>query len=261
MKLRSESFTLAASETPIAFVLPATHAITISNADSPLLRLPQELKDRIYQFVYGGKNIHVVNTSRPTSMRLSTFEYFDHRRNGAPIASLGTCRQMYHDAKGVFYSANVFHIRYHVKPVLDLFIQHLDCVSYRVLAVRDMDLEVRITNRKEERQWDNGFCALAESVKNLRDISIDVRIPDYANEKYRLECQGRMGPAYRQEPFLVGLLELKKLPLKTFSLSVYVLDDVPTDSPTWRAVKIREWVQPVKGEWVQHVKGAVLGSD
>ena len=178
-------------------------------------------------------------------MHLSTFEYFHHRKTGVSIASLGTCRQMYHDAKGVFYSANVFRIRIHAKR-LDLFIQHLDCVSYRVLAVRNMDLQVIVSDRKEERQWDNGFCALAKSVKNLRDISIDVGISVYANEVYRLECKGRMRPASCKEPFLVGLLELKKLPLKTFSLSVYGQDHL-----TWSAVQEREWAQ--------QVKGAVLG--
>ena len=157
---------------------------------------------------------------------------------------------MYHDAKGVFWSANVFKIRGHTKPLLSLFIRHLDCVSYRVLAVRNMDLRVRVSNRKEERQWDNGFCALAESVKNLREISI------YVDKAYQLWWKPRLAPAYRKEPFLPGLLEFKKLQLKTFSLVLKEHSESCSEvgkEYLWTAVQQREWEQ--------YVKGAVLGLD
>ena len=156
---------------------------------------------------------------------------------------------MYHDAKGVFYSANVFQIGFYTNRLLSLFVRQLDCVSYRVLAVRNMDLRVVVSNRKEERQWDNGFCALAESVKNLRDISI------FVDENYEFGCTRQLAPACREEPFPLGLLELKKLPLKTFSLSVQgqEVDNVRKDRLTWTSIQ--------KREWVQYVKGVVLGSD
>lgn len=164
------------------------------------------------------------------------------------MASLRTCRQLYHDAKDAFYSANVFHVNYDPKP-LGVFLRHLDCVSHRALVVRNLDLKVSISSRHEEREWDNGFVALAETLKNVRHISISI----YVDECYRF---GPESLAYRTVPFLPGLLEWKKLPLKLFTLLVYGQfgeSGGGTNRDVWTAVQ--------KREWVQYVKGAILGLD
>ena len=174
----------------------------------------------------------------------------DHRRRSSvPMAALRTCRQIYHDAKDAFYSANIFRFSCDPEP-FGVFLRHLDCVSHSALVVRNMDLHVLISRRYQERGWDNGFCALAENLKSVRHISVSIYVD---------ECYGFGNPeslAYRKKPFLPGLLEFKKLPLKFFTLHVdgqLGKSRGGTNRYIWTAVQ--------KREWVQYVKGTVLGSD
>ena len=180
------------------------------------------------------------------------FDDIDHRRQfSVPMASLRTCRQIYHDAKDAFYSANVFQIDYDSKP-LGVFLRYLDCVSHRALVVRKMDLDVFISSRRQQREWDNGFCALAESLKNVRHMSISI----YVDGCYGFLNTRPESLAYRKVPFLPGLLEWKKLPLKIFTLLVdghLGKGQGETNKYIWTAVQ--------KREWVQYVKGAVMGLD
>ena len=227
------------------------YSSTISNAECPLLRLPQELKDRIYHLVYGGVVIRVDRNNHGDSIQMRVLDdtYLDRRQSSVPKASLRACRQIYHDAKDAFYSCNEFEV---ICPQpLGFFIEHLEYVSHRALAVRNIYLRVLVCSRNQERECENGFRALAESLKNVRHISIDIS----GDERCGFACTRRLGPFYREKRFLLGLLELKKLPLMTFSLSVYGQgeDDVHKDNLTEIDVQ--------KREWVQYMKGAILGSD
>ena len=184
-------------------------------------------------------------------MRMRPFDDIDHcRQLSNPLASLRTCRQIYHDAKDAFYSANMFMVR-RPEP-LGVFLRHVDCVSHRALVVRKMDLHAFISSRRQEREWDNGFCALAESLKNVRHMSISI----YVNGWYGFGNTRPESLAYRKVPFLPGLLEWKKLPLKIFTLLVGGHLGGGQGEPNkyiWTAVQ--------KREWVQYVKGAVMGLD
>ena len=202
--------------------------------------------------MYGGNLIHVDRNGRRDSiqMRVLGNTYHDRRQSNVLEASSRTCRQIYQDAKDAFYSTNGFQI---ICPQpLGVFIHHLDHVSHRALAVRNMHLRIVVYGRNEERQCDKGFRALVESLKNVRHISIFICVKD--NYSSRSSPLGTL--AYRKEPFLPGLLAFKKLPLKTFTL------DLELHSETfWKEGKRYLWTAVQEREWVHYVKDAVLGLD
>lgn len=138
------------------------------------------------------------------------------RAKGLPVASLGACRQIYHEAKDVLYSAGDFTLDY---PQLARgFIRRLDDVNNCVLAMRSVHLQVFVYDRNSEREWDNIFRVLAESWKNLRHIHIYVDEHIW-NGDYSYFSRRKI-PAQGKKPFLQGLLEFKVLPLTMFELVV-----------------------------------------
>ena len=147
------------------------------------------------------------------------------------------------------FSANRFHI---IAPKLvGLFIRRLDDVNHRSLAVRSVLLDVYVSSKNDEREWDNTFCALAEALKNLRHIKIDINEQIWSGY-YWTRCIRRHSPAHEKAPFLRGLLELKKLPLKAVELVVSE-KIFKGEVPLWTAVQ--------KRDWAQKMKRAILGSD
>ena len=242
----------------------SSYSSTVSNASSPLLRLPQELKDRIYQFVYGGFYVRVAEDYSCVGLDLAprmaafreicyhevgrwTYKGFEH----LPVASLGTCRQLYHEAKNVLYSANRLSLS--DPKLVNTFIRRLDNLNHRSLAMRSVYLVVYVHNKNREREWDNTFRVLAESFKNLRHIRIMVEQRIWNG--YQDYSHRRRSPAQGNMPFLQGLLELKKLPLKTVDL--VVTKDMRYGSLRGDAYN---WTDAQKREWERHMEGAILGS-
>ena len=220
------------------------------------------LKDRIYYFVYGGFCIHAIRSIDvhdghcvPTiglkgclsTTTQNEIHAFVPRPNTVSFASLCTCRQLYLEARNVLYSVNTFTVG--CPKALGLFIRCLD-ISHHSLAVRDLRLTVNVDNRNEEREWDNTFQVLAENLENLRHIRIIVneRIWDRYYPVYR-----RHIPASGKGSFLRGLLELKKLPLKTIEL-------VMTETYYSSSPSKYFWTNDQKREWAQSMKSAILGS-
>lgn len=239
----------------------SSHSSTVRNASSPLLRIPQELKDRIYQFVYGGFYIRVLDDNpcfgADPIPYMAPFKKFGYHGVGRctydgmehlPVASLGTCRQLYHEAKNVLYSANEFSV---AQPkMVNILIRHLDSLNHRSLAVRSVYLHAIVYNTKNEREWDNTFRVLAEGLKNLRHIRIFVG--EYIWNGYHTR---RQSPAQGKRPFLQGLLELKKLPLKTIKL---IMNN--DGGAGGRRGDAYDWTDAQKREWAQKMEGAILGS-
>lgn len=163
---------------------------------------------------------------------------------------------MYHDVKNLLYSANTF--EFSDAHLIGPFILRLDEVNHRSLAVRSVHLlNVYVSNRNEERRWNNGFCALAEKLKNLRHIRIVVDERIWTD---RWAITRRQSPAHGKAPFLGSLLELKKLPLKTVELTV--TERRLTDR--WGRIVHENgytWTVAQKREWAQKMKLAILGSD
>ncbi|KAL9076195.1 MAG: hypothetical protein Q9161_001242 [Pseudevernia consocians] len=237
----------------------------MSNASSPLLSLPQELKDRIYHFAYGGFDIDVCFSlpyEENTTIRLFAckdddipiFRIGSHgSEKWLPVASLGTCRQMYHDANNVFYSANNF--KFNRPKMIHRFLRRLDHANHGNLALRSVQLKFCVTKTNEEREWDNAFRALAEDCRNLRSIHVEIDERIWDDWIWNWNCSRRHSPSYGKRPFLQGLLELKRLPLKTLEL---VMTERTNNSPPRESQFV--WTTAQKREWAQSMTSAILGS-
>lgn len=156
---------------------------------------------------------------------------------------------MYHDARSVLYSVNTFSS--FDRSLIFPFLKHLKDVVHCNLALRSIHINVFVRDAADERKSNHTFCALADNLKNLRDIQIDVD-EDIWDRRY--VSTRRHSPAYGTRPFLQGLLELKKLPLKRVELVV---------AETIWACKGRGneyvWTTAQKQEWAQKMRRAILG--
>ena len=202
--------------------------------------------------MYGVFSIRVTGTGYPfKSFRLNAFirtptdrQYLSAIK--LPIASLTVCRQIYHEARNVFFSANTFDV---VEPrPFRLFLQRIDVVSYRSFALRSLHLQICVYDRNDERVWDNTFCEMAEVLTNLQHLHIDLKERSFYYDYWR---SSRLTPRIRKSsPFLQGLRELRKLPLKTLEIVV---------GHSVNSVYI--WPADQKQAWVQSMKSAILGTD
>ena len=234
----------------------------ISNASSSLLRLPPELKDRIYYFVHAKWCIHVDyhrhQNLHHERIRLGTClrahcdnPYYYLPEVMLPVPFLRTCRQMYHEARNVFYTANVFRIG---DPKLGgLFLQR---ISDYGLALRSVHLNICVAKRNDERQWDNTLHELAENIKTVQHLYIDVKghLWNGHGEPNSL----RTNPSLGKRPFLKGLLALKKLPLKTFEICV------DAGHPRFHHLVLPgdyTWTPEQMQAWAQSIQSAVLGKE
>ena len=283
MKLRSDS-RMQAAKTVIPLLLPDTHAVYVraglllwhvelitvlasylSNASSTLLRLPQELKDRIYHFVYAGYCIHVAYHPHQklhgnrillsTCLRMHCDDPCCYQlKVELSVGFLRTCRQAYHEARNVFYTANIYKFD---EPTLGrTFLQRISDYN---LILRSVHLTIRVSKRSDERQWDNTLHELAENFNTVQNLFIDVLQGLWVEGNYDYNyTRQRYSPALGKRPFLKGLLELKKLPLKTFEIGVDIW------SP--RLHHLAEagdysWTPDQKRAWARSIKSAVLGKD
>lgn len=168
-----------------------------------------------------------------------------------PIASLGTCRQLYHEAKNVLYSANDFVLSN--PKIVGLFLRRLDDFNNRSLAMRSVDLHIFIPSISREREWNHTIRVMADRLKNLRHIRICISEHFWTGFEYH--PSRRQSPAQGKRAFLPGLLELKKLPLKTIKL--FLKDD-------GLGLRMRggayTWTDDQKREWVRKMEAAILGS-
>lgn len=191
-------------------------------------------------------SIKLVACNDPTPHAVSLY---NSREKLQPlVASLKTCRQIYHEARNVFYSANTFEIST-VKEIGG-FLRCLDTFSNRSLAIRRLHITMSVFNKIDERYWDNGLHALAEGLKNLRHVHIRVR-----ERIWSVSYPRRQSPAVGKAPFLQGLLELKKLSLKTIEIIVelYEIRSVRDNRYIWTGAQ--------KQAWAQSMESGILGTD
>ena len=147
-----------------------------------------------------------------------------------PVAFHRTCRQAYHEARNAFYTTNIF--RLHDPRVGRLFLQRISDYS---LTLRSVHLNICINTRGDEHQWDHTLHQLAEDFKTVQNLYIDL-------EEH---------PRNMRRTFLKGLLELKKLPLKTFEICTNVYN--PHDYPPSLLDQERAWARSMES--------AVLGKE
>ena len=221
------------------------------------------MKDRIYYFLYGGSYIHAEYHDRYQKFRskrihLVACDKF-HCNNvycslptlKLPLAFLRTCRQVYHEARNAIYTANIFEIG--KARVGGLFLQRISNYS---LTLRSVHLNIRVSTRDVERQWDNTLLELATNCKTLQNLYMDIKDNlrndlDYKTLQY--------GPAVGKRAFLRGLLQLKKLPLKT--LEIWVDEGHPHHHHPLVKVNDYSWMLDQRREWAQSMKSAILGKD
>lgn len=167
------------------------------------------------------------------------------------VGFLRTCRQAYHEARNVFYTANIFRIGDPIRG--RTFLQRISDYN---LVLRSIHLTIHIFMRNDERQWNSTLHQLAENFKTVQNLYIDIEQDLWSDEAdYHT---GRYSPALGKRPFLKGLLELNKLPLKTFEICV------DTGSP--RVYHLAQagdytWTWDQKRAWAQSMKSAILGKD
>ena len=210
--------------------------------------------------MHGGRCIHVeFRPHQKKRLRLATCmkshcdnPYYYLANLELPLPFLRTCRQAYHEARNVFYTANIFRIG--DPRVGRLFLQRISDYS---LTLRSVHLNICVTKRKDEREWDDTLQELAENFKTVQKLYIDVR--ETLWNMY--ECYSttrRHSPAVGKKPFIRGLLELKKLPLKTFELSVW--EGSPRNQPQV-PTSVYSWTPDQKRAWVRSMKSAILSKD
>ena len=169
-----------------------------------------------------------------------------------PVAFLKTCRQAYHEARNVIYTANMFKIR---DPRLGRsFLQRISDYS---LTLRSVHLNIHVSKRNDEREWDNTFHELAGNFKTVQNLYIHVR-EDLWDDFIHYKTL-RHSPAVGKRPFLRGLLELKKLPLKTFEISVD--EGFPRRNYNSWPANDYSWTPDQKRAWARSIKSAILGKD
>ena len=157
---------------------------------------------------------------------------------------------MYHEARNAIYTANIFKIDEARLGVL--FLQRISNYS---LTLRSVHLNICVLWRDDERQWDITLLELATNCKTLQNLYIDVR----DNFRDDLEFKTlRYGLSVGKRSFLRGLLQLKKLPLKT--LEIWVDEGHPRHHPL---VKVNDysWMLDQRLEWARSMKSAILGKD
>lgn len=158
---------------------------------------------------------------------------------------------MYHESRNVLYSANGFKIS--DPKVVGPFVKRLQHVNNRSLAIRSVLLHVKVTQKNEERAWDNAFRELAESVTKIRHIKVEIDEHIW-NDAYCCNPRNRHSPAYGKSPFLQGLLAFKTLPLKTVEL-VMIKRQV-----RGMCREIGIWTDVQKQRWMESIRKAVLAS-
>lgn len=222
--------------------LPHTDSTQSSN---PILRLPQEIKDKIYGLAVGGqvicvtqslpgcdqclssfniicqfcRSFEVVQTTTGTEARHPWKEPITGQlrtmcRPGNEALSLGllrTCHQIYQETRYLPYSSNTF--AFHRPEVLKDFVNHLVSTGrHNELAIRSLHLNVTPRTMEEARLWkDHALPSMAKAFANIEHLHFvsELGIP-FRMSKAVWGCRGK-----------AALLELTNLCLKQIAFTIY----------------------------------------
>ena len=259
---------------------------THGNAQSPLLRLPLELKTRIYEYVCGGKTIHIhwrgcrlshhlcdIDLSEEEAQKKfdaskepwyatetvdrhrSCFTDTTHRLNPyskVDIRLLLCCRQMHLESKLIPYYANTFSF-----GSADSLSNFCRLIPKRYSSVI-RNLHVRMIARGNRffiaQNWYKAFDSVTTSLGSLQRFHITMELfPDG-----RYPFPGLQGPAV--ESLLSDILQVGKLDLKVATI---VLSDSHF-TQAWSRFDIGEretderWTLAQKQEWSRYLRKALL---
>ncbi|KAI9873501.1 MAG: hypothetical protein M1830_000334, partial [Pleopsidium flavum] len=123
----------------------------------PFLKLPGELRIKIYELVLGGHLLHVYkdtepNRNKPTVFRCSKYrETWPCRQWGRKLdlALLRVCRQIYHEARTIPLTTNTF--KFNEPDALKKFFLAMRIGQLKL--IRSLQLEPTLLYRGEVRAW------------------------------------------------------------------------------------------------------------
>ncbi|KAK3171946.1 hypothetical protein OEA41_004030 [Lepraria neglecta] len=261
MKLRS-GFQMQCGEVAAASNLTA--AIAIHNASTPLLSLPPELKNKIYELVFGGRVVHISQDQHhdilrwdnricyPKMTEEKAQEIFNNQKPNrwcgrdwpkrhetchcrpfkiAPrsvrTTLLRTCRQLYNEAKYIPYSTNTFGFR--SPEVLHNFISlTLLHGTDHALAIRSIMIEPQRVRHQRDCEWEEPLALTRRHFTNIEKLHVNFEQDRAKFEDIILEkpwLGGNIAAHSQYKKMKAAVLQLDKLPIKHVTV---IVDD-------WRA--------------------------
>lgn len=279
---------------------------TAKNASSCLLRLPQELKNRIYELVLGGQFIHVQRKRKENKffhrlcqakisekeahetfaaskglwfsedirdrhhacydvsmIRQDCFRcpsHFDPPTEPYAVLSLALlrcCRQTYQETRSITFSANTWSFTCPWDFLsFCLFSMNSRVPFIRKLAIRRLHLDLSILIKAAEEGWNAAFDAIAENLKCLQHVFIDIEQRPFEDDHLK-EWQFRE-PA--ESSFLGSLRRLRDLRLRTVTVTI-------SDHHIWHPGMINlttedgskyRWTMAQKQKWAGYIRRYLL---
>ena len=260
---------------------------TERNASSPLLRLPPELRNRIYELGLGGQTIHITeNFARGPCERLALLHYlcnepeseennqiaFDssdaawnapatsirHEKcyggwsGGLERSLLQSCRQIYNEANIVRYYSNTFSFQADVPACLKLFCRQVPA-RYRN-AIRRLHLNIDIRDGAhlyESQQCAEMFRTLSHHLKGIQKFYLTINL---VQSFHGYDMFLYQPPSESQ--IVRSMLQETKMNLKVATVTIG--EDT---SDAWGNPGMRDdhlWTMAQKKEWSQYLRGALL---
>ena len=248
----------------------------MDNAATPLLKLPQEVKNMIYEHVLPAHEVIYVDDYRPwpganftldfvlcreTAERhgflsLSYGEWHErcsttesqgpHRQYPTlDLALLSTCRQTYDEVKYTLYVTNAFAFRWW-DVLLEFIRKYGKGTAANNLPIRNINLFINVQDRLDEECWNKVFKHVTRKLPSLKNVCITV------DERYCLRY-----PFSAKEIFLDGILKLRDLQLSSF-----VLDVIKGEGSEYDKIWISERMSPAQRvDWANYVKSAIMGPE
>ena len=290
MKLRS-GFQMQCGEVAAASNLTA--AIAIHNASTPLLGLPPELKNKIYELVFGGRVVHIsqdqyhdilkwdnrICYTKMTEEKAQEIfnnempdQWYDWdcpRRHGichcrpfknAPrsvrTTLLRTCRQLYNEAKYIPYSTNTFGFR--SPEVLHNFISlTLLHGTEHPLAIRSIMIEPRRVCHQSDCEWEETLALTRRHFTKIEKLYVSFE-QGRANAEDITSEQPWLDSRFKK--MKAAVLQLDKLPIKHVTV---VVDDLTAYEWLEAGASLMldlvwRWTLAEKQEWARDVKEKLL---
>ena len=250
---------------------------TASNAGTLLLRLPQEIKDQIYESAFGGEFIHVrCSWSSEDGREFYCLQYkaesiekeahnmfarsvescfpgidlqvhdswFSSHPPGASelhtrLAQSSCCRQIHQEARSIIFSANTWSFN---NPFcfLDFFATrpHID-TPLNTSLIRRLRLDILTGYEPDENLWNDAFPVISQKLKSLRYLHISI---NQYEEGVRFPKQWQFNKTPAECCYLQEIRSLRDLRLRAVTVVVCGCErDIDDDPYRWTAVQRQEW--------------------
>lgn len=179
------------------------------NSDSALLSLPAELRNRIYEYALTVESLDGEVSIRKRAPAESS--------RPSALALLQTCRQIYREARGVFYHENALHLRHCDLPS---FVTSLSLA--RQVHIRSLRLNAEPASIGSSHRYSPAWLESLLLLPGLRRLRLDFTnssafnaFYDFTDERLRLQVQAQIDPPKgRLEANLLQLRGLTKLEFK-----------------------------------------------